>query len=225
MQSQDQPTPAPGSAAPADFPLVRDVVAGPAGPVRIEVRLIPQTQLMVAGPGIPAVRVDRVETAAERARREKAEAKAAAKAKPGSPAGSVRSRPKTALSVPDLFPRRREAVALTVGGAPAGLTPRRVLMVRATYGVRAQVSGRRYLLSQVWLRSARVRRDGQTVARLRRPSSYSKGPRYGDDVTWAPDADPVDVAMTHALASAYRVGSPGFASNLVLIFVYLLSMY
>lgn len=211
---------------------VRQVAAGPAGPVRIEVRLIPPApltvahhQLTVSGPGIPQVRIDRVETTREQARREKAEAKLAAKGKRPRAAARLSGAPlERAMKLPDLFPRMLGAARLTVAGAAAELRPRRALMVRASYGVDAQVSGRRYALTQVWWRTARVKRDGQKVAGLQRRSSYQNG-RYADEVDWAAGADPLDVAMTHALASGYRVGSPGFLANLGLVIVGLLSMY
>lgn len=211
---------------------VRDVAAGPAGPVRIEVRLIPSApltiarhQLSVTGPGIPQVRIDRVETTREQARREKAEAKMAATGKrPRTAARPGRNPLEQMLRLPDLFPRVQGAARLNVAGSAAELRPRRAVMVRASYGVGAQVSGRRYALTQVWWRTARVKRDGQQVAGLQRRSSYQNG-RYADDVEWAAGADPLDVAMTHALASGYRVGSPGFLANLALVILGLLSMY
>lgn len=194
MQPQEQPIAAPRQPTPVS--RIRDIPGGPAGPVRIEVRLIPQTQLVISGPGIP--RVCLIES------------------RPPPPAGPSKHWLKTAFSAPELFDRDRAGVRLTVAGATAELRPRPAIMVRASYGVRAQVSGRHYLLSQVSRRRARVRRDGQTVAGLRRPSTYKKGPRYADNVKWAAGVDPIDVAITHTLASAYRVGSPGFVSNLAL---------
>jgi hypothetical protein len=200
---------------------VRDVLAGPAGPVRIEVRLVPpapfmaaRPQLSVSGPGIPHARVDRVETASERARRENAEATMAAAGKrPRRAARLSAAGLDEMLNQPDLF-SRTWAVSLTVAGSAAELRPRRDLLARASFGVDAQVSGRRYALTQVWWRTARVVRDGRTIARLRRPLSLRSGPRYADDVRWAACADPVDVTMTHTLGSAYRVGSPGFLVSL-----------
>ena len=217
MQPQEQPIAVPGQPAHVGVSRIRDIPDGPAGPVRIEVRLIPRTQLVISGPGIPRVCLDRVETAAERALRERAEAMAAAKGRPPPPAGPSKRWLKTGFSAPELFTRdqKHEGVRLTVAGATAELRPRPAIMVRASYGVRAQVSDRHYLLSQVSRRRARVRRDGQTVAGLRRPSTYKKGSRYAD-VQWAAGVDPIDVAITHTLASAYRVGSPGFMSNLAL---------
>lgn len=215
--------PGPGAVPqePGQIVSVREVPSGPAGPVLIVVRLIPaapfmaaRPQLSVSGPGIPQASVDRVETAWERARRENAEAKVVASGRRARGAARLSGpRLEEMLNQPDLF-SRSWGVSLTVAGSAAGLSPRRALMARASFGVDAEVSGRRYALAQVWWRSARVKRDGQTVARLRRPLSLQNGPRYADDVRWAAWADPVDVAITHTLASAYRVGSPGFLVNL-----------
>lgn len=226
MQPYEQPgwTPVPGPPPHESGEIwsVREVASGPAGPVRIELRLIEPYQLMamrpqltVSGPGIPQVRLDRVESALERERWEHMAAQTAAAGKGRRRAVRPRGRQlEQALAAPDLF-SRRWAVSLAVAGSPAELRPRRVLMTRASYGVDARVSGRRYTLAQVWWLSARVTRDGRTVARLRRPLAVSGGPRYADAISWTARADPVDVAMTHALASAYQVGSPGFAVNLV----------
>jgi hypothetical protein len=123
---------------------VRDVVTGPAGPVPIDLWSGPLGRLVVSGPGVPWVRIDRAETEAERAGRAKAEAKG----------------------------RRPPGLAV---GSPHD-------------------------------------RDGRTVARLRRP--YRSGERYQADVRWRDGADPLDVAMTHALAGTYRVGAHGFILNL-----------
>lgn len=226
MQPFEQPAwpsvPGPVTHGPGRIWSVRNVLAGPSGPVRIEVRLMPPAPLMIArpqltvsGPGIPQVRVDRVESAWDRARRESAEAETATAGKRPRRAARLSSAAvEAALNRPDLF-SRTWAVSLNVAGSAADLSPRRVLMVRASLGVDATVNGRRYALTQIWWRSARVKRDGQTVARLRRPLSVQIGPRYADDVHWAASADPLDVAMTHALASAYQVGSAGFLVNLV----------
>jgi hypothetical protein len=200
--------------------------------VRIEVRLVPPAPLMIAcpqlivrGPGIPLVSIDRVESAWERARRENAEAEMAVSGKRHRRAARLSdARLEYELNRPDLF-SRTWAVSLTVAGSAAELRPRRVLLARASYRVDARVNGRRYAMTQVWWRSARVKRDGQTVAVLRRPLSVQNGPRYADDVRWAVCADPVDVAMTHALGSAYQVGSPGFLVNLVRWIVDPLSRY
>lgn len=189
--------------------IAREIPAGVAGPVRLELRLGWPRRLVVSGSMIPTVRIDRVETPRERARREKRAAKGKTTKRVDDHPGSNDMGPYTAR---DTFPRKPGSVALTVADAPAELAPRRVFMFRATYGARATVAGRRYLLLQTsWFR-ARVRRDGQRVARLRRVRK-SRRP-YEDDVRWEPGADPLDIAMTHALASAYRVGSPGFLYNL-----------
>lgn len=211
MQRQDQP----GSPGPAGAVSVRDVDASPAGPVRIELRISP-LRLVVSGPALPRVCVERVETTAERARREKAEARAARRGKPPPPPVVPGERQlKERLSLPDVFPRQREAAGLTVGGSPAGLMPGRALIKRASFDVRAQVNDRQYVLSQIRGRQARVTRHGWTVAEIRRTSRYGTGPRYDPDVGWADGADPTDVAMTHALASAYSVGAWGFPLNLL----------
>lgn len=114
-----------------------------------------------------------------------------------------------------MFPRQREAASLTVDGSPAGLMPGRALLKRASFDVRAQVNERQYVLSQIRGRQARVTRHGRAVAELRRTSRYGTGPRYDPGVGWADGADPLDVAMTHALASAYTVGAWGFPRNLL----------
>jgi hypothetical protein len=212
MQRQDQP----GSPSAAGAVSVRDVDASPAGPVRIELRMSP-LRLVVSGPALPRVCVERAETTAERARREKAEAKAARRGKPPPPPPVVpgERQLKERLSLPDVFPRQREAAGLTVDGSPAGLMPGRALIKRASFDVRAQVYDRQYVLSQIRGRQARVTRHGRTVAELRRTSRYGRGPRYDPGVAWADGADPTDVAMTHALASAYSVGAWGFPLNLL----------
>jgi len=224
--------PGPVPQGPGRIWSVRDVLAGPSGPVRIEVRLMPPEPLMIArpqltvtGPGIPPVSIDRVESAWERARRESAEAEIATTGR--RPVRTARLRGaglQAVLNRPDLF-SRNWAVSLTVAGSAADLSPRRVLLVRASHGVDATVNGRRYALTQVWWRSARVRRDGLTVAILRRPLAVQNGPRYADDVHWTASADPLDVAMTHALGSAYQVGSAGFLVNLVRWFLDPLARY
>jgi hypothetical protein len=177
--------------------------------------MIARPQLTVSGPGIPQVRVERVESAWERARRENAEAEVATTGKRPRRAARLSSGQLEAmLNGPELF-SRTWAVSLTVAGSVAELSPRRVLLVRASHGVDATVNGRRYVLTQIWWRSARVKRDGLTIASLRRPLAVQDGPRYADDVHWTASADPLDVAMTHALASAYQVGSAGLLVNLV----------
>lgn len=146
MQRQDQP----GSPGPAGAVFVRDVDASPAGPVRIELRMSP-LRLVVSGPALPRVCVERAETTAERARREKAEARAARRGKPPPPPPVVpgERQLKERLSLPDVFPRQREAAGLTVDGSAAGLMPGRALIKRASFDVRAQVYDRQYVLSQI----------------------------------------------------------------------------
>ena len=181
MQRQDQP----GSPGPAGAVFVRDVDASPAGPVRIELRMSP-LRLVVSGPALPRVCVERAETTAERARREKAEARAARRGKPPPPPPVVpgERQLKERLSLPDVFPRQREAAGLTVDGSAAGLMPGRALIKRASFDVRAQVYDRQYVLSQIRGRQARVTRHGRTVAELRRTSRYGRGPRYDPGVAW-----------------------------------------
>jgi hypothetical protein len=77
------------------------------------------------------------------------------------------------------------------------------------------VNDRQYVLSQIRGRQARVTRHGRALGELRRISRYGRGPRYDPDVAWGDGADPIDVAMTHALASAYSVGAWGFPRNLL----------
>jgi hypothetical protein len=123
MQRQDQP----GSPGLAGADSVRDVGASPAGPGRIELRMSP-LRLVVSGPALPRVCVERVETTAERARREKAEARTARRGKPPPPPVLPGERQlKERLSLPDVFPRQREAASLTVDGSPVGLMPGRLM--------------------------------------------------------------------------------------------------
>ena len=152
-------------------------------------------RLVVSGPALPRVCVERVETTAELARREKAEARAARRGKPPPPPVLPGERqPQEQLSLPDVFPRQREAATLTVDGSPARLMPGRALLNRASFDVRAQANDRQYVLSQTRGRQARVTRHGRAVAELRRTSRYGKGPRYDPGVGWADGADPIDVA-------------------------------
>ena len=200
---------------PADPSRSRDVAAGPAGPVRIETRLAPSGgQLVICGPHIPRVTVERVEPAAERARREKANAWAVAKGKPSQHERSGASRFQFWAHQPDLFSRNRAAVRLTVAGATAEMRSCRGFVMRSSFNVCARVNEREYLLSQVGRCTAQVLRDGHPVAQLRRESAYRTGPRYSDDIEWDIGADHIDVALTHGLASAYRVGADGFLLNL-----------
>jgi hypothetical protein len=187
--------------------VVRRIPPGLAGAVQVESSA--GRRLAVTGPGIPSVRVERVETPRERAHREKRAAKGKPPVTGDRHAIADGSAP---FTVPDAFTRDRQALVLTVADARAKISPRRVFVIRATYGVRAEAAGRRYLLAQTsWFR-AKVVRDGRVVARLRR--LRRGGLPYEDDVRWM-DADPLDVAMTHTLATAYRVGSPGFVYNLL----------
>lgn len=201
---------------PTDPSRARDMAAGPAGPVRIETRLAPSGgQLVICGPHIPRVSVERVEPAAERARREKADARAAAKGKRSQHERHGAARFQLWAHQPDLFSRKPAAVRLTVADATAEMRPRRDFVMRSSFNVCAQVNEREYLLSQVGRRNTQVLRDGRPVAQLRRESAYRPGPRYSDEIEWGIDADHIDVALTHALASAYRVGADGFFVNLL----------
>ena len=194
----------------------REVAISPAGPVRIEWRLAPYGQIEISGPDIPCVTIEHVESAAERAAREKAEARAAAKSRLPPLDRNRVLRFQGWASRPDLFGRKREAVRLTVADAVADLRPQRAVMRRSSYDVRAQVDGRDYLLSQKGRRRAEMLRSGIVVAELVRPAAYrTSRPRYEDAVTWGVEADSVDVAMTHSLANAYRVGANGFVLNLL----------
>ena len=198
----------------------REIAVSPAGPIRIEWRLAPYGQIEISGPDIPCVTVERVESPAEGAAREKAEARSAAKGRlPPLEANRVR-RLQGWASRPDLFSRKPEAVRVTVADAVVDLGPQRAFMRRSSYDVRAQVDKREYLLSQKGRRRAVVLRDGLLVAELVRPAAYTASrPRYKDAVPWGAEADGVDVAMTHSLANAYRVGADGFFLNLLKVLV------
>jgi hypothetical protein len=104
---------------------------------------------------------------------------------------------------------------MTVAGDQAELRPGGGHMFRSSFDVRAQVNNRAYVLSQSGRRAAQVLRDGRLVARLRRSARYRNGPRYDGDLGWEAGADALDVAITHALAGAYRVGANGFFLNLL----------
>lgn len=195
---------------------VREVGVGPAGPVHIEMRLEPSGgQLLISGPGIPDVSVQRIEPARERDRRERAEAAAIARGKPTAYERHRAARFRSWVSRPDLFSRKAKATGMTVAGASAELEPGGGRLQRSSFDVRARVNERGYLLSQTGRRTARVLRDGVLTATLRRSSAYGQGPRYDGDLEWGPAADHLDVAMTHALASAYRVGADAFLVNLL----------
>lgn len=194
---------------------VREVAAGPAGPVRIETRLAwSGGQLVISGPDIPCVRIEHVESARERARRERAEA-VIARGKQSRYELRRAARFRNWASWSDLFSRKGKAVRLAVAGATAELQPGSGRLTRPSFDVGAQVNERAYLLSQTGRRTAQVLRDGRLVVSLRRSSAYGKGPRYDGDPDWAAVADSLDVALAHSLASAYRVGAYGFFLNLL----------
>lgn len=194
----------------------REVAIGPAGPVRIEWRLAPYGQIEISGPDIPCVTVEHLESSAERAAREKAETRAAAKGRLPPLEARRAFRFENWTSQPDLFGRKGAAARLTVADAVADLRPQRALMRRSSYDVRAQVGEREYLLSQKGRRRAVVLRNGLPVAELVRPARYGTSrPRYTEAVPWGAEADGADVAMTHSLANAYRVGADGFFLNLL----------
>jgi hypothetical protein len=150
----------------------REVAIGPAGPVRVEWRLAPYGQIEISGPDIPCVSVEHVESRAERAAREKAEARAAAKGRLPPLETNRALRFQRWASRPDLFGRKPEAVRLTVADAVVDLRPQRAFMRRCSYDVRVQVDKREYLLSQKGRRRAVVLRDGLLVADLVRPAAY-----------------------------------------------------
>jgi len=195
---------------------VREIVAGPAGPVRIELALAPSGgQLMVSGPDIPLVSVQPVESALGRNRRERAEAATLARGKLTAHEKYRARRFRAWAAQPDLFSRNAVAVSMTVDGARAELRPSRGHLERSSFDVRAQVGERSYLLSQSGRRAGQVLRDGRLVAELRRSSRYQKDHRYEGDLAWEAGVDHLDVAITHTFATAYRVGADGFFLNLL----------
>ncbi|MBO0825076.1 MAG: hypothetical protein J2P27_14675 [Actinobacteria bacterium] len=201
---------------PAGSCSVREITAGPAGPVRIELRFVPSGgQLLISGPSIPLVSVQRIESAKDLARRERADARAVARGKPTAYESHRANRFRIWAAQADLFSRRPRAVSMRVAGVKAELRPGGGHLLRSSFDVRAQVNARNYLLSQSGRRAAQVLRDGRLLARLRRKAGDRMNRRYDGDVIWEAGADDVDVAITHALANAYRVGSDGFLLNLL----------
>jgi hypothetical protein len=62
----------------SDVRRIREVAIGPAGSVRIEMRLAPFGQIEISGPDIPRVSAEHIGSAVQRANREKVEARTAA---------------------------------------------------------------------------------------------------------------------------------------------------
>lgn len=201
---------------PGDPARSRELTAGPSGPVRIETWLTAAGgRVEVSGAGIPQVTVAHVESLYDQTRREEAEARAAARGKPTKHQLKGGSRFAAWAAKPDLFSRKPYAARLTVAGDAAELRPSRAFLARSTFNVSAQVGERGYQLSQTGVRTAQVLRDGQPVAWLTRDPAGTTRERYREDVAWDEGAERVDVAVTHALASAYRVGADGVALSLL----------
>lgn len=113
---------------------------------------------------------------------------------------------------PRIVANDRHAVTLTIDGQPAPLDCGRRAMRRATFDVRATVSGREYLLRHEGRWRARLERNGQHMSRL----STSDG---GETVhaVHQPGADVVDATMGVALGLVLGVGAPGFLRNLLAV--------
>jgi hypothetical protein len=111
---------------------------------------------------------------------------------------------------PRIVPVDRHAVVLTVDGQAAPLDCGRRAMRRATFDVRATVSGREYWLHHEGRWRARLTRDGQHVSWLSTPDA---GVTVHAD--YPPAADVVDATVGVALGLVLGVGAPGFWRNLL----------
>lgn len=110
---------------------------------------------------------------------------------------------------PRITPTNRAAVQLHVDGQPAALDCGRRGMRRATFDVRVEAAGRRYLLHHEGRWRARLDRDGVSVSRL----STSDENRSVNTVH-EPGADPIDATVGYAVGFVLGVGAPGFMRNL-----------
>lgn len=110
---------------------------------------------------------------------------------------------------PRITPTRRDDVQLFVDGQPAVLDCGRRGMRRATFDVRVEIAGRRYLLHHEGRWRARLDRDGVTVSRL----STSDNSRTVTAVH-EPGADPIDATVGYAVGFVLGIGAPGFLRNL-----------
>jgi hypothetical protein len=100
--------------------------------------------------------------------------------------------------------RRDRALTLHINGRPGVLIASGQGSGRERYDVVAVAWGRRYALHHLDPDRAEVLRGGERVARLLR-GDPEPSRRYA--VGWDLTANAVDRAMTHALASAFRVGA------------------
>lgn len=110
---------------------------------------------------------------------------------------------------PRITPTNRDAVQLHVDGHPAALDCGSRGMRRATFDVRVEVAGRRYLLHHEGRWRARLDRDGVTVSRLS-TSDDNKSVTAAHE----PGADPIDATVGYAVGFVLGVGAPGFMRNL-----------
>jgi hypothetical protein len=111
---------------------------------------------------------------------------------------------------PRITPVSRDAVQLRVGDEPAPLDCGRRAMRRATFNVRATVSGRDYLLRHRRRWRAQLERGGQPVIDL----STSD---YGQTLSahHRPATDVTDAAVAVGLGMTLGIGAPGFFRNLL----------
>jgi hypothetical protein len=110
---------------------------------------------------------------------------------------------------PRIAPTDRHAVRLQVDGQPAVLDCGSRRMRRATFDVRVEVAGRRYLMHHEGRWRARLDRDGVMVSRL-----STSDDNKSVDAAHEPGADPIDVTVGYAVGYVLGVGAPGFVRNL-----------
>lgn len=111
---------------------------------------------------------------------------------------------------PRITPTSRDAVQLFVDGRPAVLDCGRRAMRRATFDVRVEVAGRRYLLHHEGRWRARLDRDGVAVSRL-----STSDDNKSVSAVHEPGADPIDATVGYAVGFVLGVGAPGFMRNLM----------
>jgi hypothetical protein len=111
---------------------------------------------------------------------------------------------------PRITPISRDAVELRVDDEPAPLDCGRRAMRRATFDVRATVSGRDYLLRHRGRWRAHLERGGQPVIEL---STSDHGGMMS--AAYRPAADVTDATLAVALGATLGIGAPGFFRNLL----------